>query len=155
MTNDVNYITEEKKRSLINELDYLKTTRRKEILEALGSAKALGDLSENAEYHQAREDQGKTEDRINQIEYMLGSSVVAKKHNGDKVGIGTKVTIKKEGSKDSITYNIVGDEEADISKNKISNRSPLGEALFGKAKGDTISTKTPKGAFKYTIVEIQ
>ena len=79
-----NYITEEKKQSLIEEQKFLKTVKRKEILEALESAKALGDLSENAEYHQAREDQGKTEDRINQIEYMLHSSVVVKKHQSSK-----------------------------------------------------------------------
>jgi len=75
---EVNYITENKKKALIEEVEYLKTFKRKEIEEALASAKALGDLSENAEYHQAREDQGKTEDRINQIEYMLQSAIVAK-----------------------------------------------------------------------------
>ena len=153
--NEVNYITEEKKKALIEELNYLKTVKRGEILEALGSAKALGDLSENAEYHQAREDQGKTEDRINQIEEMLHSATVVRKHSSDKVEIGTTVTVKKEGSKELTTYSIVGAEEADMAHNKISNRSPLGEALLGKVKGETILTQTPKGAFKYTSVEIQ
>ncbi len=152
---DKNYITEEKKQSLIEELNYLKTTKRKEILESLDAAKALGDLSENAENHQAREDQGKTEDRINQIEYMLQSAVVIKKHSSMKVEIGTTVSIKKEGIKDSIVYSIVGAEEADMAHNKISNRSPLGNALFGKSKGDEISISTPKGLVKYTIVDIQ
>src|SRR5574344_723955 len=95
-----NYITEEKRGDLIKELDYLKTTRRKEILEALQSAKAMGDLSENAEYHQAREDQGKTEDRINQIEYMLQSAIVVKKHKSSRVEIGTTVVVRKDGSKE-------------------------------------------------------
>lgn len=149
------YITEEKKQALKEELKNLKTVKRKEILESLEAAKALGDLSENAEYHQAREDQGKTEDRINQIEYMLQSAIVVKKHSSAKVEVGTTVTVKKEGTKESVTYSIVGAEEADMSQNKISNRSPLGEALFGKAKGDTVSITTPKGAVKYTIIDIK
>ncbi|NVN97173.1 transcription elongation factor GreA [Candidatus Nomurabacteria bacterium] len=152
---EINYITEEKKHSLQEELKHLKTFKRKEILEALDAAKALGDLSENAEYHQAREDQGKTEDRINQIEYMLQSSVVVKKHQSSKVEIGTTIVVKKEGSKESVTYSIVGAEEADMNHNKISNKSPLGEALFGKKKGDVVSIKTPKGLVKYTLVDIQ
>ncbi|MFA6355294.1 MAG: transcription elongation factor GreA [Candidatus Paceibacterota bacterium] len=152
---EINYITEEKKHALQEELKHLKTSKRKEILESLEAAKALGDLSENAEYHQAREDQGKTEDRINQIEYMLQSSVVVKKHQSSKVEIGTNVVVKKEGSKDTITYSIVGAEEADMVHNKISNKSPLGEALFGKKKGDEISINTPRGLAKYTLIDIQ
>jgi transcription elongation factor GreA len=149
------YITEEKKQALMEELKHLKTVKRKEILEALDAARALGDLSENAEYHQAREDQGKTEDRINQIEYMLQSAVVVKKHKSSKVEIGTTVKVIKEGSKDSVVYSIVGAEEADMTQNKISNKSALGEALFGKSKGDVVSVKTPKGLVKYTLLEIQ
>jgi len=152
---EVNYITEDKKKVLINELDYLKTTRRKEIQEALKAAKALGDLSENAEYHQAREDQGKNEDRINIVEYMLQSAVVVKKHSSAKVEIGTTVGVKKEGNKDTILYHIVGAEEADMTQNKISHKSPIGQALFDKAKGETISISTPKGLVKYTIIDIQ
>jgi transcription elongation factor GreA len=152
---EVSYITEEKKKALIEELNYLKTVRRPEILEALNAAKALGDLSENAEYHQAREDQGKTEDRVNQIEYMLQSSVVVKKHSSNKVEIGTTVKVKKDGCKDCITYHIVGAEEADMSQNKISHKSPIGEALFGKSKNEVISIKTPKGLVKYTLIEIE
>lgn len=152
---ETNYITEEKKQALIEEQKFLKTVKRKEILEALESAKALGDLSENAEYHQAREDQGKTEDRINQIEYMLQSSVVVKKHQSSKVEIGTTVVVKKEGAKETTTYSIVGAEEADMTHNKISNKSPLGEALFGKKKGDVVTINTPKGLAKYTLVDIQ
>lgn len=152
---ETNYITEEKKKALIAELDNLKNVTRKEIKESLNAAKALGDLSENAEYHQAREDQGKTEDRINQIEYMLQSAVIIKKHSSSKVEIGTTVVLKKEGSKTNITYVIVGAEEADITQNKISNKSPLGQALFGKTKGGTISITTPKGLAKYTIIDIQ
>ena len=153
--NETSYITEEKKQSLKDELNNLKTVRRKEILEALEAARALGDLSENAEYHQAREDQGKIEDRINQIEHMLRSAIVVKKRSSNSVEIGTTVKVFKENSKEPIVYSIVGAEEADMINNKISNKSPLGEALFGKRKGDVVSIKTPKGLVKYTIVDIQ
>ena len=152
---EINYITEEKKKDLQEELTHLKTVRRKEILESLEAARALGDLSENAEYHQAREDQGKTEDRIIQIDHMLKSAVVVKKHSSASVEIGTTVKVKKENSKDDVVYSIVGSEEADMTQNKISNKSPLGEALFGKTKGDVVSIKTPKGLVKYTLVDIQ
>ncbi len=152
---ETNYITEEKKKALEDELNNLKTNKRKEILEALEAARALGDLSENAEYHQAREDQGKTEDRINQIDHMLKNSVVVKKHSSAHVEIGTTVKVRKENIKEEVTYSIVGAEEADMNHNKISNKSPLGEALFGKKKGDVVSIKTPKGLVKYTLVDIQ
>jgi transcription elongation factor GreA len=152
---EINYITEDKKKALQEELSHLKTIKRREILEALEAARALGDLSENAEYHQAREDQGKTEDRIMQIDHMLKSAVVVKKHSSASVEIGTTVKVRKENSKDEISYSIVGSEEADMTQHKISNKSPLGEALFGKTKGDVVSIKTPKGLVKYTLVDIQ
>lgn len=154
---EINYITKEKKSCFEEELNYLRTIKRKEILESLEAARALGDLSENAEYHQSREDQGKTEDRINQIENILKSAVIinTKKHSGNKIEIGTTAVVKKEGSKDEISYCIVGGEEADMSLNKISYKSPLGEALFGKKKGDIVSIKTPKGLVKYTLIDIQ
>jgi transcription elongation factor GreA len=152
---ETNYITEEKKKALQDELTYLKTVKRKEILESLEAARALGDLAENAEYHQSREDQGKTEDRITQIENMLKSSIVVKKHSSNSVEIGTTVKVKKENSKEDVVYSIVGAEEADMASNKISTKSPLGEALFGKTKGDVFSIKTPKGLVKYTLIDIQ
>lgn len=150
-----NCITEDKRKALIEELDLLKNVRRKEILDTLQSAKSLGDLSENAEYHQAREDQGKLEDRINQIEYMLQSAVVVKKHKSDHVEVGTTVTVKKDNAKEEVTYDIVGAEEADMANNKISTKSLLGQALFGHKKGDVVSIKTPKGLAKYTIIGIK
>ncbi len=153
--NEVNYITEEKRKELLEEVEYLKNTKRKEISEALKAAKELGDLSENAEYHQAREDQGKTEDRINKIEYMLKSSIIVKKRSGDTVGVCSTVKVKKENTKDIITYNIVGAEEADMLQNKISHKSPIGEALIGKSKKDIVSISTPKGVVKYTIIDIE
>jgi transcription elongation factor GreA len=148
------YITEEKKHALEAELKDLKGPKRKEILVTLEYAKSLGDLSENAEYHQAREDQGKLEARIAKIEQILQSSQMVKGGGGDVVEVGSKVVVQKEGSKEEKTYVIVGSEEADMAAGKISNRSPFGEALFGKKKGDDVSFKTPNGAVSYKIVKV-
>ena len=148
------YITEEKKHALEAELQDLKGPKRKEILVTLDYAKSLGDLSENAEYHQAREEQGKLESRIAKIEQILQSSQMVKGGGGDVIEVGSKVIVQKEGSKEEKTYVIVGSEEADMAAGKISNRSPFGEALFGKKKVDDVSFKTPNGAVSYKIVKV-
>ena len=148
------YITEEKRKALEAELKDLKGPKRKEILEALAYAKSLGDLSENAEYHQTREDQGKLEERIAKIEEILQSSQVVKGGGGEEVEIGSKVVVLKDGDKEKKTYQIVGSEEADMAHGKISNRSPFGEALFGKKKGDSVSFQTPNGAANYKIIDV-
>ncbi|KKR70587.1 MAG: transcription elongation factor GreA [Candidatus Nomurabacteria bacterium GW2011_GWB1_40_7] len=148
------YITEEKKEALLTELKRLKGPERKEILENLEYAKSLGDLSENAEYHQAREEQGKLEERIAKIEKILQSSRIAKGGGGELIEIGSKVLVQKKGSKEQRNYVIVGSEEADMVKGKISNRSPIGLALFGKKKGDNVSFKTPNGLVDYKIISV-
>ena len=158
----VDYITEEKRKEREAELEYLKGPKRKEILASLKYAKSLGDLSENAEYHQTREDQGKLEERIAKIEQILQSSQNFSRHGGDVVEIGSKVVVQKVPTKvgiptgvgKDIIYTIVGSEEADMAKGKISNRSPFGEALFGKKKGDNISFKTPGGVVNYKIINV-
>jgi transcription elongation factor GreA len=155
MDKEAIYITQEKKIALEQELLELKSVKRKEILDALEYAKSLGDLSENAEYHQAREEQGKLEERILKIEQILKDSVVMKKHHSTNVEVGSTVKVKKEGAKETQTYQIVGQEEADMATGKISHKSPLGEALFGHKKGDTVSFTTPKATFSYTIVDIE
>jgi len=154
MTQVIDYITEEKKKALEEELKDLKGPKRKEILEALEYAKSLGDLSENAEYHQTREDQGKLEARIQKIEQILQSSQVASTNSGDTISIGSKVVVQKEGTKEEKTYQIVGSEEADMVQGKISNRSPFGDALFGKRKGESISFSTPSGVVNYKIMSV-
>lgn len=148
------YITEEKKQMLLAELKDLKGPKRKEILQSLEYAKSLGDLSENAEYHQAREDQGKLEARIAKIEQILQSSQIVKFGGGDVVEIGSRVVVQKQGTKEEKNYIIVGSEEADMADGKISNRSPVGVALFGKKKGDKVSFKTPNGLVNYKIVKV-
>lgn len=153
--NGQNYITEEKKKELEVELQEIKSTKRKEILDALEYAKSLGDLSENAEYHQAREEQAKLEERISKIEHILKSSLVVGKHHSTSVEVGATVKVCKEGSKDTQVFQIVGQEEADTAQGKISHNSPLGQALIGKTKGESAVFKTPKGEVTYKIISIE
>ncbi len=148
------YLTKEKYNELVKELEFLKSDKRKEIAENLEYAKSLGDLSENAEYHEARAMQAELEDRINKLESILKTAVIVTGKHGDKVEIGSKVVIEKGHSKDKIEYFIVGSEEADLSSGKISSSSPLGSALLGKKKGDKVSIKTPKGLVDHTIVSV-
>ncbi len=146
------YLTLEKKQLLESELEMLKTVRRKEIADALEYAKSLGDLSENAEYHQAREDQANCEDRISHIEQILKNAVIMDTHEAGVVSVGSTVTVLKKGDKEEKTYAIVGSEEADSIAGKISNESPLGQALLGKRKGDKVTVHAPKGNIEYTVV---
>ena len=147
------YLTLEKKNLLEDELKQLMTVRRKEIADALEYAKSLGDLSENAEYHQAREDQANCEDRITHIEQILKNAVIMdEKHATGVVSVGSTVTVMKKGSKEEKTFALVGSEEADSISGKISNESPLGSAILGKKKGDKVIVHAPKGDVEYTIV---
>jgi transcription elongation factor GreA len=155
MNDTKHYITKAKLDELEAELLDLKGVKRKKILEDLEYAKSLGDLSENAEYHQAREEQGKLEDRINKVEAILKDSIVVEKHHSTHVEVGSTITVKKEGDKDKRVFTIVGSEEADTSLGKISNTSPLGMALMGKKKGESAIFTSPKGAVSYTIVSVE
>ena len=156
MNQTIDYITEEKRKELLTELEDLKGPKRREILTSLEYAKSLGDLSENAEYHQTREDQGKLEERIAKIEKILQSSKTVHGGGGEIIEIGSNVVVQKEVNKEkkTSTYVIVGSEEADMAKGKISNRSPFGEALFGKKKGDSVSFSTPGGIVHYKIISV-
>lgn len=154
MQQTADYITEEKRHAFELELKDLKGPKRKEILKTLEYAKSLGDLSENAEYHQAREDQGKLEERIVKIEQILQSSETIKVSGGDVVQIGSKIVVQKENTKEEKNYVIVGSEEADMLKEKISNHSPIGIAFLGKKKGDSVSFKTPGGVVNYKIINV-
>ena len=147
------YLTLEKKTLLEEELKNLMSVRRKEIADALEYAKSLGDLSENAEYHQAREDQANCEDRITHIEQILKNAIIMDdNHATGVVSVGSTVTVTKKGSKEEKTFAIVGSEEADSISGKISNESPVGSALLGKKKGDKVIVHAPKGDLEYTIV---
>jgi len=150
------YLTNEKYSELERELAYLKSDRRKEVAEHLEYAKKLGDLSENAEYHQAREEQAEVEDRITRLENLLKNAIITKtEKKGGVIDIGSSICLKKENEAKSFLYTIVGSEEADMSQGKISNLSPLGSALLGHKQGDTVKVNTPKGVVVYTITEIK
>lgn len=149
------YISPEKKKELELELEDLKGPQRQVILEALQFARSLGDLSENAEYHNAREEQARLEERINQIELILRDSQLVTSHQKTVVSVGCVVTLKKKGQKEENVYSIVGSEEADITENKVSNHSPLGVAIIGCKKGDTVKVTTPKGIVEYEVLDIK
>jgi len=149
------YITKEKFLELKNELDFLTTTRRKEIADQLEFAKSLGDISENAEYHEAREAQALTEDRIEKIEYILKNAQIVTHQKNGVVAVGSVVVIKKEGEKENREITLVGSEEADSTKGLISHKSPIGQALLGKKKGEEFVFKTPvETQIKYKIISV-
>jgi transcription elongation factor GreA len=155
MSNEAQYLTQEKHAELTKELKILKTERRKEVAEHLEYAKKLGDLSENAEYHQAREEQAEVEDRIGRLENLLKNATIMSVHGKDVVTIGSTVRVEKQGDNKTGIYTIVGSEEADTAQGKISNVSPLGSALLGHKKDDTVTVLTPKGRMTYVISAIQ
>lgn len=148
------YLTREKYTELVQELDFLKSVRRREIAKNLEYAKSLGDLSENAEYQEAREDQAKLEDRVAHLEGILQVATIVEPRKSDTIGIGSTVVVRKQGGSE-YTYRLVASEEADTAAGKISDRAPLGAALIGKKKGDEVSVKTPSGTVVYAIVEVK
>lgn len=149
------YLTKEKHKELSEELEYLKKTKRREVAEQLEYAKSLGDLSENAEYHEARDMQGVVEDRIQKLEAILKSATIVSSHSNDKVSAGSVITVVKNGDKAEKVYTIVGGEESDLSAGKISIHSPFGEAIMGKKKGEAFSYKAPSGSITYKIIDIK
>ena len=149
------YLTKEKFKTLSEELEYLKKTKRKEVAEQLEYAKSLGDLAENAEYHEARDTQGVIEDRINKLESILKSATIVSTHATDVVAVGSAVTVIKNGDKTEKIYTLVGGEESDISSGKISVHSPFGEAVMGKKKGESFSYNAPSGPITYKIIGIK
>lgn len=155
MNDQTNYLSKEKFDELTKELEHLKTIRRREIAEQLEYARSLGDLSENAEYEEARNLQAATEDRIRQIEGELSRVRIIEHTKGNVVSLGSVVIIQKQGEKDEHKYEIVGSAEANMQEHRISHLSPLGAALMEKKKGDTFTFDTPRGAQKYKIVSIQ
>lgn len=155
MNEDKQYLSKEKFAELTKELEHLKGDKRKDVAEKLEFAKSLGDLSENAEYQEARDEQAAVEDRINNVEAILKTAeIVSKSHTGN-VTVGSSVVIIKEGSKDEVEYQIVGSEEADTAAKKISNKSPIGAALIGSTKGETVVAHTPNGDVSYSVVKVK
>ena len=146
--------TTEGYQKLIDELDYLKTTRRQEVKEMLKEARAFGDLSENSEYDEARDQQAKVESRISELEYLIKNAIVMSDDELSKniVSIGSTVTIKYADGKE-ITYDIVGSNEVAPLERKISDLSPIGKAVIGHKSGDSVTIVTPAGEKDATIVK--
>lgn len=152
---DTPYLSQERYDELKRELEDLRITSRAEIAEQLKHAKEYGDLSENAEYAEAREEQSRIESRISELDEMLKSAVIIQKGTGgDVVSIGSTVTIKR-GDGQMIQYTIVGSNETNPAERKISNESPLGRAFLGRRPGENIKVETPSGATEYTITKIE
>ena len=149
------YLSQQKYKEFVNELDYLQTTRRQEIAENLKEARSLGDLSENAEYHQAREDQANIEKRIKDLESIIKDAVIIKKGTSSKVSVGATVVVQKKGEKEKKEFSIVGSQEANMAEGKISISSPLVIAMLNKIKGESFSFKSPKGKQDYKIINIR
>jgi transcription elongation factor GreA len=155
-------ISQEKFEELTHELEELRTTRRREVAEQLEYARSLGDLSENAEYQEAREMQAAVEERIGKLEQILKNAKIVKGGKSDVVGMGSTVSVQKVSTKtapavgdEKYTYTIVGAEEADVLSGKVSYHSPLGAALMGKKKGDEFSFHTPKGTQRLKILKVE
>ncbi len=149
------YLTPEGAAKLKHELEELKGPRREELSKRLRSAIQMGDLSENADYHQAKEDQGFLEGRIQEIEYALRNAVIIEPHAGrDTVGIGSHVTIR-EGDGPEETYHVVGAKEADPRKGRISNELPIGRALIDHKVGEVVEAETPGGKIRFEILWIE
>lgn len=149
------YLTKEKFDELTKQLEELKTVKRKEVAENLEYAKSLGDLSENAEYHEARENQANIEDRIAKLETMLKSAVIMSLRHSEVVGIGSVVQIEKLKDGTKKKYKIVGSEEANLADSKLSIHSPIGSAMIGKKGGDIFKVTTPNGVVEYKLINIE
>ena len=144
--------------ALREELVYLKQTRRPEIVQSIAEAREHGDLKENAEYHAAREEQGFCEGRIQEIEGKLGNAQIidiTKIPNNNKVIFGVTVTILNIDTDEEVTYQIVGDDEADIKNNRISVNSPIARALIGKSVDSEVEVTTPGGKVEFEIISVE
>ena len=148
------YVTIEGLESMKAELDELIQVKRPNVINALKEARALGDLSENAEYDAARNEQAQVEARIKELEAMIEKSKIIENVNTDKVSIGTKVKLEYVDDEDIEEYSIVGIKEADPFNNKISNESPIARAILGGKIGDIVSVDSPNGKYDVKIVAI-
>ena len=143
-------------KNLETELQRLKAVERPRIIAAISEARAHGHLSENAEYHAAKEQQGLNEARVAELEDKINRAEVidTSKLSGDTVKFGATVTLQDEDSEDKVTYTIVGDTEADLKNGKISISSPIARALIGKTKGESVDVTTPKGTRTLEVLKV-
>lgn len=151
------YMTQEGKIKLEEELKYLKTERRKEVVERIKIARSFGDLSENSEYDAAKDEQAFVESKIQQLEQMIRDAVIIQEDesNPDEVSIGKSVTFIELPDGDEETYIIVGSAESDPFNGKISNDSPMAKSLLGRTIGEEVSVSTPDGELRVKIVKVK
>ncbi len=147
------YLTQERFDELKKELEMLRSDKRMEVAEHLKRAKEYGDLSENSEYAEAREEQSRVETRIAELDDMLKSAVIIKKTGGDVVQVGSTINVQKDG--ETMRYTIVGSNESNPKENKISNESPMGRAFLGHKVGESVNVETPGGTRVYLIRSIE
>lgn len=150
-------MTIEGHKRLEEELHRLKSVERPRIIQQISEARSHGDLSENAEYHAAKEAQGLNEARVAELEDKLSRAEIidTAKLSGDTVKFGATVTLEDEDSGEKVKYKIVGDTEANVRDGKVSISSPIARALIGKSKGDTAEVTTPKGSRSYEVLKIE
>lgn len=155
MTENEVYVTEQGLEDMKKELEYLKMEKRPAVIQALKEARALGDLSENAEYDAARNEQSDTENRIVTLEKQIEKAIVIKNTGKDEVGVGNTVEIEYVDDNEKEKYTIVGIKEADPFENKISNESPIAKAILGAKLGDTRAVSSPNGEYQVKITCIE
>ena len=148
------YLTQQGFEELKSELDNLINVKRPANIQAIKEARALGDLSENADYDAARNEQAEVEGRIKELEFMLANATIIEKKNSHIVDVGSTVTIKYVDDDEEEVYHIVGRMEADPFENKISNESPIGKAIINKSEGDTVEISSPTGSYQIKIVSV-
>jgi transcription elongation factor GreA len=150
-------LTEEGYRKLRDEIEYLSTVKRREVAERIKEAREFGDISENSEYDDAKNEQAQVESRIQMLEQKLRNArVVDTEHIAtDSVSIGARVTLKNTKTKETFEYAIVGSAEADPKNRRLSNESPVGKAVLGRKKGEKVTIPAPRGAIEYQIVKIE
>ena len=150
-------VTQEGYNKMVEELHYLKTTKREEITEAIRVALSFGDLSENSEYDEAKAEQGKVETRINELEEILKNIKIisADDISTDSVGVGTKVRVFNRTKGIEVTYSLVGFGETDPFLGRISDQSPIGKAINHKSVGDVVTVEVPAGVFEIEILSIE
>lgn len=148
--------TPEGYKALVDELNYLKNTKRQEIKEDIATARSFGDLSENAEYDEARNEQAKVEARILELEDMIANAQVVDESeiDHDAVHLGSTVMIRNVATGAEVTYDIVGSNEVNPLEGKISDQSPIGKALNGRRKGDVVTVEAPAGEINYEICSV-
>jgi transcription elongation factor GreA len=150
-------LTAEGYKKLKEEIELLQTERRREVAERIRVAREFGDIAENAEYDDAKNEQAMLEHKIAQLEErLLSARVITKREiSKDTVSVGAKVTLRDIAARKSFEYHIVGSAEANPAENKVSNESPVGKAIMGKKKGETVEVAAPRGTIRYKIMEIK